>query len=94
MLYIIGIWHEIAIMERAKIFWSGRSQAVRLPKDFRFDGEEVRIRRHGNAVILEPVADDWSWLDSIVAKLDEDFAQAVNEQPELQERPALDELFG
>jgi antitoxin VapB len=94
MLYIIGIWHEIAIMERAKIFWSGRSQAVRLPKDFRFDGEEVRIRRHGNAVILEPVAEDWSWLDSIVAKLDEDFAQAVNEQPELQERPALDELFG
>jgi len=31
-------------MERAKIFWSGRSQAVRLPKDFRFTGEEVRIR--------------------------------------------------
>ena len=44
-------------MERAKIFWSGRSQAVRLPKDFRFPGEEVRIRRHGSAVILEPVAE-------------------------------------
>ncbi len=80
-------------MERAKIFWSGRSQAVRLPKDYRFQGKEVRIRRHGNAVILEPVADDWTWLDSIVGKLDEDFVQAVNEQPEQQERPALDELF-
>jgi antitoxin VapB len=54
-------------VERAKIFWSGRSQAVRLPKEFRFQGDEVRIRRHGNAVILEPVADDWSWLDSIAA---------------------------
>jgi len=80
-------------MERAKIFWSGRSQAVRLPKDYRFQGKEVRIRRHGSAVILEPVADDWTWLDSIVGKLDEDFVQAVNEQPEQQERPALDELF-
>jgi antitoxin VapB len=93
LLYIIGIYHWIANMERAKIFWSGRSQAVRLPKEFRFQGDEVRIRRHGNAVILEPVADDWSWLDSIAGKLDEDFVQAANEQPERQERPALDKLF-
>jgi len=80
-------------MERAKIFWSGRSQAVRLPKDFLFEGDEVRIRRHGNAVILEPLAEDWRWLDAIVGKLDEDFARAVDEQPEQQQRPALDELF-
>jgi antitoxin VapB len=42
------------MMATAKLFWSGRSQAVRLPKDFRFRGEEARIRRHGHAVILEP----------------------------------------
>ncbi|HKI13757.1 MAG TPA: type II toxin-antitoxin system VapB family antitoxin, partial [Roseiarcus sp.] len=52
-------------METAKIFWTGRSQAVRLPKSFRFEGDEVRIRRHGPAVILEPLANDWSWLDSL-----------------------------
>ena len=80
-------------MERAKIFWTGRSQAVRLPKEFRFEGDEVRIRRHGSAVILEPVAEDWSWLDALVGKLDQDFVEAVNEQPEQQERPELDELF-
>ena len=80
-------------MDTAKIFWSGRSQAVRLPKDFRFRGEEVRIRRHGNAVILEPVADDWEWLDAIAGKLDEDVARAVSDKPEPQERPSLDELF-
>ena len=80
-------------METAKLFWSGRSQAVRLPKEFRFRGKEVRIRRHGSSVILEPVADDWSWLDAIAGALDDDFAQAVNEQPDQQERPALDELF-
>lgn len=80
-------------METAKLFWSGRSQAVRLPKEFRFRGEEVRIRRHGSAVILEPVADDWDWLDVLVGKLDDDFVQAVNEQPEAQDRPALEEFF-
>jgi antitoxin VapB len=80
-------------METAKLFWSGRSQAVRLPKDFRFRGKEVGIRRRGSAVILEPLADDWGWLDAIAGKLDDDFVQAVNEQPEPQERPALDELF-
>lgn len=47
-----------ATMETARVFWSGRSQAVRLPKAFRFESEEVRIRRHGASVILEPVAQD------------------------------------
>lgn len=41
---------------RAKLFWNGRSQAVRLPKEFRFEGDEVEIRREGSAVILEPIA--------------------------------------
>ena len=80
-------------MDNAKIFWSGRSQAVRLPKDFRFDADEVRIRKHGNAVILEPIADSWSWLDAIAGDLDADFVNAVNAEPEQQQRPALDKLF-
>ncbi len=42
-------------MSTAKIFKNGRSQAVRLPKEFRFEGEEVKIRRRGKEVILEPV---------------------------------------
>ena len=80
-------------MDVAKVFWSGRSQAVRLPKDFRFNTDVVRIRRHGNAVILEPLSEDWTWLDAIAGKLDEDFINAVHEQPGQQERPALDQLF-
>jgi virulence-associated protein VagC len=40
---------------RAKLFWNGRSQAVRLPMPFRFEGDEVEIRREGQMVILEPV---------------------------------------
>ncbi len=41
---------------RAKVFTNGRSQAVRLPKEFRFEGKEVAIRKEGHAVVLEPVA--------------------------------------
>ena len=80
-------------MQTAKLFWSGRSQAVRLPKEFRLPGEHVRIRRHGNAVILDPVTDDWSWLDAIAGHLDQDLIQATEEEPSQQERPALDKLF-
>lgn len=44
--------------KRAKVFWSGRSQAIRLPKEFRFDTDVVLVRRDGDALILEP-ADAW-----------------------------------
>lgn len=77
-------------METAKVFWSGRSQAVRLPKAFRFETEEVRIRRHGASVILEPVAQDWAWLEALTGVPDADFVQAAAERLLEQERPALD----
>jgi antitoxin VapB len=80
-------------MQTAKLFWSGRSQAVRLPKEFRFDGDQVRIRRHGNGVVLEPISEDWAWLDAIAGEVDADFVAALNEQPAQQERLELDELF-
>jgi antitoxin VapB len=77
----------------AKIFWTGRSQAVRLPKKFRMDGEEVRIRKQGVAVVLESVVTDWAWLDSIQEKFSEDFLAAGRNQPPHQIRPALDTAF-
>jgi antitoxin VapB len=42
-------------MKRAKLFKNGGSQAVRLPKEFRIEGDEVLIRKEGEAVVLEPV---------------------------------------
>jgi len=45
--------------KRAKLFMHGGSQAVRLPKEFRFEGKEVSIRREADAVIMEPVKTDW-----------------------------------
>jgi len=47
-------------MTKAKVFWSGRSQAIRLPKEFRFDAKEVLIEREGDTVILKlPKKRDW-----------------------------------
>jgi antitoxin VapB len=80
-------------METAKVFWSGRSQAVRLPRAFRVNAGEVRIRRRGRAIVLEPVPESWEWLDAIVGELDEDFVSAVREQPEGTERPELGKVF-
>ncbi len=52
----------------AKLFQNGRSQAVRLPREFRFEGDRVRIRRVGQGVLLEPmVSNPKDWF----AKLDE-----------------------
>jgi antitoxin VapB len=44
--------------EHAKLFWNGRSQAVRLPKEFRFEGDRVRVRRMGAGVLLEPLPEE------------------------------------
>ncbi|HUZ14251.1 MAG TPA: AbrB/MazE/SpoVT family DNA-binding domain-containing protein [Caulobacteraceae bacterium] len=56
-------------VSRAKLFNHGGSQAVRLPKEFRFQGKEVAIRKEGDRVILEPVARDmkafWAEIDRI-----------------------------
>lgn len=80
-------------METAKVFWSGRSQAVRLPRAYRVDGREVRIRRRGRAIVLEPVPASWEWLDALAGVVDEDFVSAVREQPEATERPDLGKAF-
>lgn len=48
------VWKPDSRGDIAKLFTSGGSQAVRLPKAYRFEGSQVRIRREGDAVILEP----------------------------------------
>jgi antitoxin VapB len=79
---------------RAKLFANGRSQAVRLPKEFRFDGKEVRIRRALGGVLLEPVEVEerkpWKTLEELYARFSREVADPIflegREQPEMQER--------
>ncbi len=46
-------------MQRAKVFMNGRSQAIRLPKEFRVEGDEVAITRLGDAIVLQPIKKTW-----------------------------------
>ena len=46
-------------MHTAKLFRNGRSQAVRLPKDFRLEGNEVAISHMGDAIVLQPIRHSW-----------------------------------
>jgi antitoxin VapB len=72
-------------METAKIFQNGRSQAVRLPKEFRFKGKEVFIHREGSKVILSEKPDSWENFFLSENKPTPDFMQD-REQPDLEER--------
>jgi len=72
-------------MDTAKLFKSGRSQAVRLPKEYRFEGDEVMVTRLGAAVVLLPKNHDWEVMFGALDGFGEDF-MAEREQPAMQER--------
>jgi antitoxin VapB len=58
---------DLSAMKTAKLFLNGQSQAVRLPKEFRFAGDEVLIKRVGSAVVLLPKTKSW---DSLLSSLE------------------------
>ena len=69
----------------AKIFMNNRSQAVRLPKDFQFNTQEVFIRKQGNEVVLSPRPENWSVYLSSGPVASEDFMEGIEDLP-VQER--------
>ena len=76
-------------MDTAKLFQNGQSQAVRLPKAYRLPGDEVYIKKIGNAIVLLPISHSW---DSLLQSLDEfsdDFMADRNQPGEQQRREAL-----
>ena len=72
-------------METAKLFRNGRSQAVRIPQEFRFEGTEVFIKKIGNAILLIPYRESWQTLCDSLNQFSDDFKEARN-QPEQQAR--------
>ncbi len=62
-------------MDTDKLFMNGRSQAVRLPKGFRFEGEEVYVKHVGNAVVLLPRRESWRVLYESLERFSEDFME-------------------
>jgi antitoxin VapB len=77
-------------VKKASLFMNGRSQAVRLPKEFRFTGDHVLAMRDGDRIILMPHDDRMERLMAAFGAAP-DFPDRLTETP--QERPALDELF-
>ena len=72
-------------MKTAKLFQNGQSQAVRLPKEFRFKGNEVFIKKSGSAVILIPLVNSWDSLFGSLDKFTKDF-MPNRDQPRQQKR--------
>ncbi len=69
-------------MATAKLFQNGRSQAVRLPKEFRLQGKEVKISKRGNKIILEPIDDSWEQWFAALTQFSDDFMDNGREQPD------------
>lgn len=75
-------------MDTARLFQSGRSQAVRLPKEYRFAGTEVVVKHFGNGVLLLPADNPWQTLQAGLDAFEPGFTLA-REQPEEQPRAAI-----
>ena len=75
-------------MKTAKLFQNGQSQAVRLPKEFRFEDDHVYIKKSGNAVILIPAKESWDILQKSLNKFSADF-MSERKQPKTQKRESF-----
>jgi len=76
-------------MNRAKIFKNGDSQAIRLPKEFRFKGKEVYIRKEGNSVIISPIDDSVDRLWKTINSLSDDFKIERNQPKTFEKRESI-----
>lgn len=92
MVYTYGIDRWGNMTSIAKLFKNGRSQAVRLPREFRFDGDRVRVRRVGRGVLVEPmftnVAEWFAELDRLAT---EPFMAEGRQQPPTPVRDVFDD---
>ena len=79
---------ELLLLDTARLFQSGRSQAVRLPKDYRFSGCEVVVKHFGNGVLLLPIDDPWQTMEAGLAAFEPGF-ELQRDQPDQQMRPAI-----
>ena len=73
-------------MNTAKVFKSGNSQAVRLPKEFQFSGNEVYIKKVGRTIILIPKDDPWALFRESLNEFLDDFFEGGREQPVFEDR--------
>ena len=73
-------------MKTARVFKSGNSQAVRIPKEFHLQGQEVDIQRRGESLVLRPRKKSWAALIDSLTKFSDDFMDEGRHQPPSQGR--------
>ncbi|MFI5002153.1 MAG: antitoxin [Reyranellales bacterium] len=88
-----GVASSDGHVQTAKLFKNGRSQAVRLPKDCRFEGDEVYVKRQGRVVTLMPKDDPWRELFEAASLWDHSVPFERDQPKEQQIRKSLDMLF-
>lgn len=87
MIWYIPTVYTQAMKKTAKLFTNGRSQAVRLPREFRFEGTSVRISKVARGVLLEPLTTSTKeWFEKLDRFNTEPFMPEGREQPDAPER--------
>ena len=80
-------------MQVAKLFKNGNSQAVRLPKEFRFSGEQVYIKKVSGGVLLLPHEESWQVMFDALDEFSDDIFENGRQQPDQQNRAELEGMF-
>jgi antitoxin VapB len=73
-------------MKKTRVFRSGNSQAVRIPREFQLDADEVEIARQGSTLVLRPLRRSWDDLRDSLASFSDDFMAGGRSQPASQQR--------
>ena len=76
-------------MKTVKVFKSGNSQAVRIPKEYLVNEKELAINKIGNTIILFPQNDPWKLLEKSLYEFSDDFLKDGRKQPSMQKRRSL-----
>jgi len=76
----------VATRKKTKLFMSGNSQAVRIPREFQLEGDEVEIQRRGNTLVIRPKKETWQSLTESLAMFTDDFMEEGRLQPPIQKR--------
>lgn len=74
------------ITKKTRLFMSGNSQAVRIPREFQLDGDEVEIQQRGNTLVIRPKKLSWTPLMDSLQKFTADFMEQGRRQPAIQKR--------
>jgi antitoxin VapB len=77
------------VIKTTKVFRSGNSQAVRIPKEFAIDADEVEIRKRGDTIVLRPKVRSWALLLESLESFTDDFMAVRPKQPPLDKRSKL-----